>query len=149
MNKARRAIWDKSGGRCWYCGCELPEKGWHADHFEPLGRQPDLLTPVFHEDEDGRLRKVLVEEKRPPAHPDRDHPDNLVPACQSCNTIKGMSSIEGFRETISRFINSLNSYSNQYKFAKRYGLVVETEIAVTFWFERQEFGEGSKPDEGN
>ncbi|VXB97866.1 conserved hypothetical protein [Exiguobacterium sp. 8A] len=38
MNKKRRAIFEKSGGRCWYCGCRLEEKGWHADHFEPIRR---------------------------------------------------------------------------------------------------------------
>ena len=29
----------KFGGMCAYCGSELPEKGWHADHVEPVLRE--------------------------------------------------------------------------------------------------------------
>ncbi|MBO9598646.1 MAG: HNH endonuclease [Cohnella sp.] len=139
MNPKRKAIWDKSGGKCWYCGCDLPERGWHADHFEPLGRQPNLKEREYQRNENGRiLGWTDTETKRPPSHPERDHIDNLVPACQSCNTAKGMSSIEGFRRTIGQFLKSLNQYVNQYKFAKRYGLITETEQPVVFWFERRE-----------
>lgn len=31
----------KFGGRCAYCGCELPEKGWHADHVEAVLRKSE------------------------------------------------------------------------------------------------------------
>jgi len=137
MNKSRKAIWDKSGGKCWYCGCDLPEKGWHADHLEPIGRRPPKITHEFEEIE-GVLKRRRIEVKRPPSHPERDHIENLVPACQSCNTIKGMGDIEEFRETIQQFIGSLNKYSTQYKFAKKYGLIVETQQSVVFWFEKNE-----------
>lgn len=30
--KQREKLRMKFGGRCAYCGCELPEKGWHAGH---------------------------------------------------------------------------------------------------------------------
>ena len=43
--------------------------------------------------------------------------------------------MECFRGIIQKFVSSLNLYTNQYKFAKKYGLVVETEKQVTFWFE--------------
>jgi hypothetical protein len=26
------------GGFCAYCGCALPQKGWHADHVESVKR---------------------------------------------------------------------------------------------------------------
>jgi 5-methylcytosine-specific restriction endonuclease McrA len=135
MNKLRKSIWEKSGGKCWYCGCDLPEKGWHIDHFEPIGRRPPEIKYVYSDD-DGRINRKREEVKRFPSHPERDHIDNLVPACQSCNRIKGMNSIEGFRQQITRFVNSLNRYSIQYKFAKRYGLILETKNPVVFWFER-------------
>ncbi len=32
--KQREKLRMKFGGRCAYCGCELPEKGWHADHVQ-------------------------------------------------------------------------------------------------------------------
>ena len=112
LNKKRQDIFDKSGGRCWYCGCEL-QKGWHADHFYPIRRNGDGTC----------------------SHPQRDNDDNMVPSCPQCNRMKSSQSIEGFRGTINLFINSLNEYSTQYKFAKKYGLVIETKEPVVFWFE--------------
>lgn len=114
MNKKRKLIWDKSGGKCWYCGCELPEKGWHADHFEPVVRCP--LAGVMEK-------------------PEKNNTDNLVPACAPCNLLKSSLSIEVFRGRIEKFIESLNRHHNQYKFAKRYGMVTETQKPVVFWFE--------------
>lgn len=119
MSKKRQAIWDKSNGHCWYCGCELGEKGWHADHFEPIVR--NWWTDTCK-------------------HPERDNEENKVPACASCNIIKGSVSIESFRGYIEGFMTSLNRDSTQYKFAKRYGLIQETEQPVKFWFEENGFG---------
>jgi 5-methylcytosine-specific restriction endonuclease McrA len=114
MNKKRQKIWDKSGGKCWYCGCELPEKGWHADHFEPIQRNWWTNTSL---------------------HPERDTEDNKVPCCAPCNILKGSNTLEGFRYQIEQFVNSLNLYVNQYKFAKKFGLLTETQQEVKFWFE--------------
>lgn len=117
MNKKRQAIWDKSGGKCWYCGCQLPEKGWHADHFEPI-------------------RRNWWDAEKSCLNPHNDTEENKVPACASCNIEKHSYTIEQFRRNISNFINSLNKYHNQYKFAKKYGLVQETDKEVEFWFEK-------------
>ncbi len=114
MNKKRKTIYNKSNGHCWYCGEKLGEKGWHADHFEPIRRNWWTDTCV---------------------HPERDTEDNKVPACASCNIMKGSSDLEFFRQTISQFVESLNKCSTQYKFAKKYGLVTETPKEVRFWFE--------------
>jgi len=124
MNKQRKAIWDKSGGKCWYCGCDLPEKGWHADHFEPIHRKLkyDQKRGLYTTDEC--------------YHPERDNADNKVPCCASCNIQKGMLTVEQFREKIVGFMNSLNLYYTQYAVAKRYGLIAETGKTVEFWFER-------------
>lgn len=116
MNAKRKAIWDKSGGLCWYCGNELPENGWHADHYLPVVR--NLTTGVPH-------------------FPERDNAENLVPACASCNRAKSSMPLESWRKIIKGHIVSLNRDSTQYKIAKRYGLVEEKEIEVTFWFEQQ------------
>ena len=38
LTKAQREqVRLKFGGKCAYCGCDLPER-WHADHIEPIGR---------------------------------------------------------------------------------------------------------------
>ena len=120
MNNKRQKIFDKSGGLCWYCGCEL-QKGWHADHFLPVVRGVG--------DSDNAM-----------SFPERDCDENKVPACPQCNRMKSSMNIEQFRFTISYFITSLNEYSTQYKFAKKYGMVKETEIKVKFWFEVNGYG---------
>ena len=118
LSKKRQAIYNKSGGKCWYCGCELV-KGWHADHFYPI-RRNDPKWKDSHGDCE---------------HPEHDTEENKVPACASCNIMKSQMSIEDFRSCIAQFVESLNLYTNQYKFAKRYGLIKETELEVKFWFE--------------
>lgn len=112
MNKKRQVIYDKSGGKCWYCGCEL-QKGWHVDHFFPIRRNGDGTC----------------------LNPENDNDDNKVPSCPQCNMMKSSMNIESFRSTIGQFINSLNKYSTQYKFAKKYNLVEEANKPVLFWFE--------------
>lgn len=112
MSNQRKQIWDKSQGKCWYCGCDLPKR-WHIDHFHPVKRNPDnTLT-----------------------NPENDHFDNLVPACPSCNIMKSSMDIERFRDLIANFVTRLNRDITIYRHAKRYGLVKETEKEVTFWFE--------------
>ena len=126
MNKKRQAIYDKSGGVCWYCGCELP-KSWHVDHFHPIIRRD-------HSWMSKEAKELLGAEGCD--HPERDTEYNKVPSCPSCNLMKSRLSIEDFRKCIEGFMDSLNKYTNQYKFAKKYGMIKETGSMVTFWFER-------------
>ena len=130
MNKQskRQQIWNKSGGKCWYCGCGLPEKGWHVDHLEPIRRN-------CWEDGKGVVSSL---------HPERDIEENKVPCCASCNIQKGSLPLEQFRDKIAHFVYSLNHYHTQYAVAKRYGLVQDTEIPVVFWFEKQMKGAPAK-----
>jgi len=111
----RKAIWDKSEGKCWYCGIELNKNNWHADHFEPLNRVGG---------------KILS--------PERDVIENKVPSCPSCNIMKTNMDIESFRWLISNFVKRLNRDITIFRHAKRYGLVKETGKEVTFWFEENE-----------
>jgi len=53
----------------------------------------------------------------------------------SCNTIKGLLSLESFRKVNRDIIRLLNRDSTQYKFAKRYGLIQGKEVVVRFYFE--------------
>ncbi|MGE4336497.1 MAG: HNH endonuclease [Pigmentiphaga sp.] len=124
--KQRAELREKFGGRCAYCGCDLPER-WHADHVEPVTR--DLLSK---QNPNGTWR--LVSGK--PLKPHLDHIDNMNPACPPCNISKGGQSIESWRKWIAGHVNSLNSYHPIYRLAKAYGLVVETQAPVTFYFER-------------
>ena len=121
--KQRLELYDKYGGKCAYCGCKLPDR-WCADHIEPIQRNFYYCKDKKRHVQDGTC-----------LNPELDTFENMNPSCPSCNTIKGSNSLEGFRKTIQGFIKSLNRDSTQYKFAKRYGLITETEIKVKFYFE--------------
>lgn len=132
MKKAdRQKVYDKFGGRCAYCGCEL-SKGWHLDHIEPVVR---LYKDERVKVEGNDWEYKWVTKFKGLQHPNRDTVENALPSCASCNINKHGESIEGFRALIEGFINSLNQYSVQYKLAKRYGLVHETGQQVKFYFE--------------
>lgn len=68
-------------------------------------------------------------------YPERDHIDNLLAACQSCNINKGNGDVEGFRFSISNGVQSLNKSHAQYRMGKRFGLIEETAKPVVFYFE--------------
>ena len=115
MNKKTRdLVKSKYNNKCAYCGCDL-QKGWHVDHIEPIIRS---------------LKDNTCE------RPENNNIYNLNPSCMACNIQKKSYTLEQFRRNISQFVNSLNKYSTQYKFAKKYGLVSETEIEVKFYFEK-------------
>jgi 5-methylcytosine-specific restriction endonuclease McrA len=123
----RQAVYDKFNGHCAYCGCML-EKGWHADHVEPCRR---IIRRKYD-----KLQKTWTYKFIRYAHPERDHIDNIFPSCPSCNINKHGNTIEEFRNNIAGYLRSLNARMVQYKVVKRYGLVVETDTPVIFYFER-------------
>lgn len=120
----------KFAGRCAYCGCKLPEKGWHADHVEPVLRDFDIVrappgSGVTHVSRsNGRV-----------FHPERHALDNLFPACSPCNLFKATFSVEGFRKQIAMQPERANAYSVNFRTAQRFGLVTVIERPVLFWFE--------------
>ncbi|MDU7496235.1 HNH endonuclease [Providencia sp. PROV147] len=118
------------GGKCAYCGCELPEKGWHADHAEPIVRK------TVQDMEAAKKGKLRFKQTGECYHPELDNEDNLVPACKACNIYKGCSGVEEFRQTITRVtVNSLDR-TQSLRAAKRFGIVTVDESPVTFWFEK-------------
>ena len=148
MNKKdRQIVFDKYGGRCAYCGCELG-KGWHVDEVEPVIRKRKFVIahwndknkpmPTKEEDYDNPLYRKWIEGKWVADgcyKPENFNIDNQNPACASCNINKHSGSLEDFRNLIAGFMKHLNEVSTQYKLAKRYGLVVEEIKPVVFYFE--------------
>lgn len=129
MNKKRQIIWDKTGGKCFYCGNELPEKGWHADHFHPIVRD---IVPVSRE----KSGVTSFTTGKGCAYPELDTIDNLVPSCAPCNNFKHSYSIEGYRMMISeQFKNTLKN-STGLRQLDRLGLVDLIEKPVEFYFEK-------------
>lgn len=160
MKKSEREIvFNKYGGKCAYCGCDL-HKGWHVDHLEPVSRkwktihhhwkhidtgeildQNGGLKKLNHMDNEERRKWKYVERRDVPdgfEYPERDVLENKIPSCASCNINKHGDSVEGFRESIAGYLRSLNLRMVQYKMVKKYGLVEETNKPVVFYFERLE-----------
>jgi hypothetical protein len=108
-------VFNKSNGRCWYCGVELifavpPGYGnWSTkntfaiEHFENLGG---------------------------------GHISNLVPACISCNSKKGQKTVEEFRKMLADKCG-YNFTDNQREYWLSQGIVLPDNLVHTFWFEEQ------------
>lgn len=119
----RNIIFNKYGGKCAYCGCELIQ-GWHIDHINPIRRnESDENIERYNQ-----LRKIPIKRGE-------NNLLNYNPACRQCNIWKSTYSIEQFRKEVSEQISRLNQYSANYRNAKRFGLVVETEKKIVFYFE--------------
>jgi 5-methylcytosine-specific restriction endonuclease McrA len=112
----RQLVYNKYGGKCAYCGCDLNGK-FHKDHFEPIRRNIGKSGSM---------------------NPEREVIENYMPACASCNINKHSMSLEEFRRLIQGFMKHLNEVNTQYKVAKRYGLFTENIKPVEFYFEKYE-----------
>lgn len=73
--EVKEAVWNKTGGRCWYCGSAI-------NPFSRYGFTSDHLIPISLGGEDSI--------------------DNLVPCCKKCNSSKGIKSLEEFRATMAK-----------------------------------------------
>lgn len=73
----KAVVWKKTRGKCWYCGIDLVFQTVIPCMGVPRGKNIFTIDHVV---------------------PNRDNDlDNLVPACNSCNTSKGTKSLEEFR----------------------------------------------------
>ncbi|MEB5837043.1 HNH endonuclease [Pantoea dispersa] len=135
--KQRSALRMKFGGRCAYCGCQLPEKGWHADHVEPVLRISEV-------DEEAR-RKGLWRLKNTGdvTYADRDSIENHYPACAPCNLFKATFSVELFREQIAKQVERARASSVNFRTAERFGQIEVTQAPIIFWFERYQEAENA------
>lgn len=131
--KQRAIVREKFGGRCAYCGCELPEKGWHADHVEAVFRKWEF----GERRSDGTRRTVATGEH---SRPENDAIGNMFPACAPCNLFKATFTIELFRQEITVQADRARSYSVNFRTAERFGLVEVVEKPVVFWFEQYQQG---------
>ena len=104
----RQQIYDKFGGCCAYCGCEITIKEMQADHMIPL-----------------HLGGA-------------DEISNLYPACRACNHYKSTYTVEKFRAVIQQAPAVLMKSSATYRNLVRFGLIKHPEkTVVRFYFERE------------
>ncbi|EAB2146179.1 HNH endonuclease [Salmonella enterica] len=130
--KQREKLRMKFGGRCAYCGCELPEKGWHADHVQAVLRKSEQCMKAA---EKGIFRlKTTGEVFRPEA----DCPENIFPSCAPCNLLKTTYSLEMFRKQVSLQVERGRRSSVNFRTAERFGLISVVNKPVVFWFEQYE-----------
>lgn len=111
----RKQIYDKTGGRCAYCGCEILFKGFHVDHVYCLRNYQD-------QDEATGF--------------DADSAGNMLPACRSCNKYKATFDLETFREMLSGIPGRLARDVSTYSIAVRYGMIEEHVGKILFYFEK-------------
>ena len=127
--KQRKALFEKFGGRCAYCGCELPQR-WHADHLEPIERKLKYV--------EGKGVVCTGEMWNPSA----DNIENMMPSCPACNIDKHSYPLEFWRQQIQDSCNILSRNSTTYRRACRFGLVAETGFKIKFYFEQVKEVEG-------
>ena len=137
--KQRQQVWLKSKGLCWYCGEDLPEKGWHVDHIEPVFRSATSPTKV--ETPFGKVPESiqLLLDNKGMEKPENDTIENMVPACAPCNLFKSVFSVDGFRKEIEAQIERARKSSVNFRTAERFKLVEVKPAPVVFWFEKQGF----------
>lgn len=112
----RKMVYDKCGGHCAYCGCEIPFKGFNADH---------VLCLRNYEYTDDTIDTV----------------DNMLPSCGSCNRYKSTYDLETFRAMLSGIPMRLARDVSTYNIAVRYGMVKEYHEPIVFYFERLRDGQ--------
>ncbi|MBJ4881358.1 HNH endonuclease, partial [Salmonella enterica subsp. enterica serovar Derby] len=113
------------------CGCKLPEKGWHADHVEPVRRDFELVrAPV------GSGVTHVARSTGKVMHPELHAIENLFPSCAPCNLFKGAFSVEGMRNEITKQVERARAYSVNFRTAERFGLLHIVVKPVVFWFEQ-------------
>lgn len=103
----RKAVHNKCGGHCAYCGCQITLKQMQVDHVQPISvNGKDDLT-------------------------------NMLPACRSCNNYKSTLTLDKFRAAIENWPFVLRRDSTTYKNAVRFGMVIPNPHPVIFYFEKE------------
>lgn len=102
----RKSVYQKYGGRCAYCGCELEYKDMQVDH----------VTSVYWNNGGNEI-------------------ENLMPACRMCNFYKSTFNIEDFRKRLETLNDRLEK-TFIYRLAKKYGIVEEHKNPIRFYFEK-------------
>jgi 5-methylcytosine-specific restriction endonuclease McrA len=121
----------KFGGCCAYCGCELPEKGWHADHVKAVRREwYKSPTKTDWTLVDGKLTGIEVEQEVGFERPENDTIENMFPACAPCNLDKHAMPLEDWRRAIANKVDVCR-YDSAFRHAERFGLIEEIKKPVS------------------
>lgn len=123
MTKSKRAeLLKATNGRCGYCGISLDVVRRHADHMEPVLKRESKWARGKGREQTWRMNK-----------PENDCIENMMASCPQCNILKRCDNVERFRATVQDRINQLER-QNAYRTAKRYGMVIETDIEIVLFY---------------
>lgn len=116
----RLIIYNKFDKKCAYCGKFLEINQMQVDHIIPYYHS---LTNINHRIKilNGKIGTNDV--------------DNLNPSCARCNRWKSNFTLEMFREEIQLQTKRLNNHNNNYRLAKDFGMIIEDNKPVKFYFE--------------
>ena len=111
----KELVWDKTKGKCWYCGTNLDR-----DHHKLNGFTTDHFKPKCS---NGKQKL-----------------NNLVPCCRRCNSGKSGMSLEEYRisKKLQKFKekNSVTFSRNQLVFLKQnFNINLLDNLNHLFWFE--------------
>lgn len=114
--EVRKAVYEKYGGRCAYCGNRIAYKDMQVDHFIP-----QMMESIFIYGEFDGIKSI-------------NDIKNLMPSCRMCNHYKRANTIELFRRYIEEIPRKLRD-NYIYKVGVKYGLIIENEKPIEFYFE--------------
>lgn len=104
--KIRQKVYEKYDGHCSYCGCKMDYKEMQVDHVEALYW-----------------------------YGGSDDISNYMPACRMCNFYKSTMTLEKFRERLQTITDRLEK-EFIYRLAKNYGIIIENQKSIVFYFEK-------------
>jgi 5-methylcytosine-specific restriction endonuclease McrA len=92
------------------------------------------------------LQKFCIDHIKAVHYGGTNETSNLLATCFSCNNFKMTFTLEQFRHEMQRQLERANRYSRNYRMAKKFGQIVETEKPIIFYFEsiKPLTGEGEK-----
>lgn len=103
----RQTVYNKCGGHCAYCGCDLAYKDMQADHVKALHTCG------------------------------ADDISNMLPACRSCNHYKSTLGLDDFRVYLAGLHNRMLRDNVNYRTLNRFGIIQQAKAEIQFFFEKE------------
>jgi hypothetical protein len=115
----RKAVYDKTGGHCYYCGMKLT--------LRSKTKFPEVDPAV-----------MLTDHFVPKSKGGSDHIDNIVPCCRPCNSGKNNKPLEQYRSSCYWKSKGISFTPKQREFLKSTGYYLSKfENSFKFWFEEK------------